>query len=326
MSEPANRIIADAHLIDRQYADRPHLRPILDAVLAALPGLGPVTVQARGTLVSLVSPRRTFAVVMPTTKNRVDLGFRLANTKPGGRLHAARDVGQATVRVPLSTPDEVDDEAIGWLRRAYEESIAPPPPRRPAKRPAPVLGSMTVLIEGSELPGLACHPDRDLNSHRNVHVALCGRGQDRPALVMPGRPMLAVEPVAGDAQVARWQVTVTVRRDDEGYDFSGPFVRGVRDDRHLGLVWGDVPGDGTLRLFRGAKLRLADVPPSLIVKAMRPDHLLVADVKLTDAKGNPVCARLGPANLTWSAVPANPTRNRDPRAATGSATRGTRAR
>ena len=64
-------------LIDGQYADRAHLRPVLDAVLAALPGLGPVTVQARTTLVSLVTPRRTFAVVQATTKNRVDLGLRL---------------------------------------------------------------------------------------------------------------------------------------------------------------------------------------------------------------------------------------------------------
>jgi hypothetical protein len=67
-------LVADAEeLIGKQYADRPQLRPVFDAVirtLAALPG--PVTVQARGTLVSLVSPRRTFAVLKPTTKSRVD--------------------------------------------------------------------------------------------------------------------------------------------------------------------------------------------------------------------------------------------------------------
>ena len=63
-------------LIEGQYADRPQLRPILDAVLALLPALGPATVQARKTIVSLVSPRRTFAVVRATTKDRVDLGLR----------------------------------------------------------------------------------------------------------------------------------------------------------------------------------------------------------------------------------------------------------
>jgi hypothetical protein len=64
-------LVADAdELIGKQYADRPQLRPVFDAVLRILPELpGPVTVQARGTLVSLVSPRRTFAVLKPTTKS-----------------------------------------------------------------------------------------------------------------------------------------------------------------------------------------------------------------------------------------------------------------
>src|SRR5579872_205352 len=43
-------------LIASQYADRPQLRPVLDAVLAALPAAGPATVQARKTFVSLVTP------------------------------------------------------------------------------------------------------------------------------------------------------------------------------------------------------------------------------------------------------------------------------
>src|SRR5271169_3122794 len=79
--------------IDGQYAERPHLRPSLDAVLAAVPSLGSVTVEARKTLVSLVTPRRTFAIVQATTKNRVDLGLRLDTVRPGGRLLAARDIG-----------------------------------------------------------------------------------------------------------------------------------------------------------------------------------------------------------------------------------------
>ena len=66
-------------LIEGQY-EVPQLRPILDAVLALLPALGPATVQARKTIVSLVSPRRTFAVVRATAKDRVDLGLRLDDT------------------------------------------------------------------------------------------------------------------------------------------------------------------------------------------------------------------------------------------------------
>jgi len=293
-------------LIAGQYADRPHLRPILDTVLAALPALGPVTVQARKTLISLVTPRRTFAVVQATTKSRVDLGLRLDGARPGGRLLAARDIGAANVRIALAVPGDVDEEVLGWLRRAYAENAAPPPPRRPARRPAPVLGQLAVVIEGFDLPGLTCQPEPGGQEHRNIHVALTGPSTGGPSLVVPDGRWLANEPVPGDCDSARWEVPVTVRRGEDGFDFGGPFVRGDRTDRHLGLAWGDVPGDGTLRLFRGAKLRLADVDPRLIEEAIRPGFRLVARVRLTDPRGNPVCARVRPPAITWSAEPAEP--------------------
>jgi hypothetical protein len=302
--DPAPAGPAEDELIDAQYADRPQLRPVLDAVLAALPALGQVTVQARKTMVSLVGPRRTFAVVQATTKNRVDLGLRLDNHKPGGRLLAARDIGAANLRIPLTGPGDFDKEALGWLRRAYDENAAPPPPRRAARRPAAVVGQITVLIDGYDLPGLTCRPEPGGAGHRNVHVALSGKGKDRPFLLVPDRPGLAIEPVPGDAKSARWELPVTVRRDADGFDFTGPFVGGTRDDRNLGLAWGDVPGDGTLRLFRGAKLRLVDVDPALIEEALRPGHRLVARIRLTDPRGNPVCARVHPPALVWSAEPA----------------------
>ena len=296
-------LTADAdELIESQYADRPQLRPVLDAVLAVLPGLGPVTVQARKTIVSLVTPRRTFAVVRATTRDRVDLGLRLDDAVPGGRLRSAKGIGGggATVRVALTRPEDVDDEVRGLMRRACAENTAPPPPRRPARRPGAVAGTMTVVIEGSELPGRTCRPEPDGQGHENVHVALGGRSEDRPALTMSNKSGMAIEPVPGDAPAARWEMPVTVRRDDDGFDFAGPYVRGVRDDRHLGLIWGDLAGDGTLRVFRGAKLRLVDVDPALVEQAMQPGRRLVARIRLTDARGNPICARVHPPYLTWS--------------------------
>ena len=291
-------------LIAAQYADRPQLRPILEAVLAAVADFGPVTVQARKTFVSLVTPRRTFAVVQATTKKRVDLGLRLDGAQPAGRLKAARDIGAANLRVELGSPAGFDDEALAWLRRAYDENVAPAPPRRPARRPARKIGVLTVVIEGFDLPGRSCRPEPDGTGHSNVHVGLGSRDKNRPGLVVvPDRPWRAAEPVPGDAPSARWEVPVTLRRDEAGFDFTGPDVDGDRANRNLGLAWGDVPGDGTLRLFRGAGLRLVDVDPGLIEEAMRPGWRLVARVRLTDAKGNPVCARVRPPALSWSAAP-----------------------
>ena len=112
-------------LIDGQYRDRPALRPILEAVVAAARTLGPVTVQARKTYVSLVGPRRTFAVVRPTTRQRVDLGLRIDGQAPEGRLQDGSRLANAAInlRIGLASPDDLDDQALGALGRAYQSNV-----------------------------------------------------------------------------------------------------------------------------------------------------------------------------------------------------------
>lgn len=107
-------------LIDEQYADRPELRPICDAVLDAALSVGDVTVQARKTYISLVSPKRTFAIVKASTKSRVDVGLNLPDARPGGRLLAAKSLPKGNVRIALSSVDEVDGEVTDLLCRCYE--------------------------------------------------------------------------------------------------------------------------------------------------------------------------------------------------------------
>jgi len=110
-------------LIDGQYRDRPHLRPIFDAVVEAAVGLGDVTIQARKTFVSLMSPRRTFARVQATTRNRVDIALRLDGAKSGGRLQPSKIHETMSVQISLTSPKEFDMEAVRWLQRAYRESV-----------------------------------------------------------------------------------------------------------------------------------------------------------------------------------------------------------
>lgn len=109
-------------LVGGQYADRPQLRPICDAIIAAAAGLGEVVVQARKTYVSLLTPRRTFARIQPTTKQRVDLGLRLEGLQPGGRLQAGRIHETMPLQIGLTRPDEVDAEVLVWLQQAYAQN------------------------------------------------------------------------------------------------------------------------------------------------------------------------------------------------------------
>jgi hypothetical protein len=108
-------------LIEKQYADRPQLRPIYDAIIVAAARCGDVVIQAGKTYVSLVAPRRTFARVQPA-KTRVDLGFRLESCNPGGRLEPSRIHHTMRVQVALTAPNEVDAEVQRWLELAYLEN------------------------------------------------------------------------------------------------------------------------------------------------------------------------------------------------------------
>jgi len=106
-------------LVDGQYADRPALRPIYDALLEAVLGLGEVTIQTRKTYVSLLTPRRTFARVQPTTKVRIDVGLRLEGQAPGGRLRPNRIHESMPVGLAFASLADLDDEARVWLAKAY---------------------------------------------------------------------------------------------------------------------------------------------------------------------------------------------------------------
>ena len=150
------------------------------------------------------------------------------------------------------------------------------------------MAALLVEIEGSDLPGRQCRPDPRGDGYENIHVYLGRRNEPRDL-------------VAGDAAVARWHIEVAVKPDGAGgFDFGGPLVLGKRGERYLALYWGTVTDDGTFNLFRGAKLRFADIERSTLQEALHSGKRLVGRLGLTDAKGNPRCASVRPPNIHWS--------------------------
>ncbi|MDT5144828.1 MAG: hypothetical protein QOI79_4195 [Mycobacterium sp.] len=67
------------------------------------------------------------------------------------------------------------------------------------------------------------------------------------------------------------------------------------------LSWGTVDGVGHFSLFRRAKLMLEDVRPDVLDSAAK-SGLLVGRLGLTDAKGDPVCARVRAPQISWTAA------------------------
>lgn len=110
-------------LVAAQYADRPELRPIAEAVFAAVSEWPGLELQARKTYVALRTPRRMFAQVVPATKTRVDLRLRL-DVPASERVEVLAPNRDQPLdrRVRLATVAEVDEQVEGLLREAFEAS------------------------------------------------------------------------------------------------------------------------------------------------------------------------------------------------------------
>jgi hypothetical protein len=73
-----------------------------------------------------------------------------------------------------------------------------------------------------------------------------------------------------------------------------------RGGRFIYLSWGTVDDAGRFTLFRRAKLLLEHVGTA-VFDAAAASGLLVGSLGLTDAKGNPVCARVRPPHISGTA-------------------------
>jgi hypothetical protein len=102
------------------YADKKApLRPIHDALMAAIHGFGEFEVAPKKSYVSL-RRKKQFATVGPGSATRVDVGLNMKGVEPTDRLLAEKPGGMCQYKVRLSDVSEVDPELIGWIRQAYD--------------------------------------------------------------------------------------------------------------------------------------------------------------------------------------------------------------
>ena len=121
---PASGAPADDDLVATQYAGKKEgLRPIYEAILAAVRKLGgDVEIAPKKAYVSLRRGKQ-FAIVQPSTATRVDLGLNLKGDPTTDRLEASGSFNaMVSHRVRLSTKKDVDAELKRWIKAAYERA------------------------------------------------------------------------------------------------------------------------------------------------------------------------------------------------------------
>lgn len=111
-------------LLKNQYKGKEILLPIYKKLISYVNSLGTdVIVTPKKTSVSVIR-KRQFILIKPATKNRIDLGFKLKNTKITDRLENSGPFGtMCTHRVKLTALKQIDKELKIWIKEAYDQSI-----------------------------------------------------------------------------------------------------------------------------------------------------------------------------------------------------------
>lgn len=97
------------------------LRPLHDALMAAISDFGPFELAPKKDYVSL-RRKKQFAMIGPATQTRVEVGLNMKDIPPTDRLIALPAGGMCQYKIMVTQLSDVDAELLGWIRHAYDRS------------------------------------------------------------------------------------------------------------------------------------------------------------------------------------------------------------
>jgi hypothetical protein len=111
-------------LVAAQYAgNKAALRPLYEQLAKAVVKFGAdVELSPKKTYVSL-RRKKQFALIQPSTADRLDVGINLKGAAAKGRLEASGSFNaMVSHRVRVTAAKDIDAELVGWLRAAYDQA------------------------------------------------------------------------------------------------------------------------------------------------------------------------------------------------------------
>ena len=114
---------SESDSLAKQYAgSKAQFRPIYDLLVQTAQQFGPdVTLATRKTYVALARGKQ-FAVIVPSSNTRLDLGLKFKDKPFTDRLTPAKNLGSGSIthKVALTALTDVDETILIWLKEAYE--------------------------------------------------------------------------------------------------------------------------------------------------------------------------------------------------------------
>ena len=113
--------VADASdLLDTIYTGpKAALRPLHEAVMAVVRGLGDFEAAPKKSYVSL-RRKKQFAMVGPATQDSIEIGLNCKDLPPHARLKVQAPGGMCQATTRISAESEIDAALKEWIKRAYD--------------------------------------------------------------------------------------------------------------------------------------------------------------------------------------------------------------
>jgi len=148
---------------------------------------------------------------------------------------------------------------------------------------------LRVDVRCSDLPGRKFSDPMDALCREPVYLGI-QRGRE------------VIDQVPADRRSARFAAEFTVTRQADGSpNFLGPFAQGTPADRFFYLSWGVKKRGGPFEMFRRLKVRLGHLTWRAIRASASTGKPIIVELRLTDAKGAPLCATPPKAHVRWRA-------------------------
>lgn len=108
-------------LVEIYTGPKAALRPIHEEAMRRIHTFGNFEIAPKKGYVSL-RRKKQFAMVGPATKTQVEIGINAKDLPASTRLTEQPPGSMCNYKLRLSSVDEVNDELIGWLKQAYDQS------------------------------------------------------------------------------------------------------------------------------------------------------------------------------------------------------------
>ncbi len=110
-------------LIVEQYKGKENLKPWYEKIMSEVKNFGnDMEVAPKKAYVSL-RRKKQFAIIQPSTRERLDIGLNIKGVNPSGNVVAAGSWNSmCTHRIKVEDGNMITKDLINWIRQAYEQA------------------------------------------------------------------------------------------------------------------------------------------------------------------------------------------------------------